>query len=119
MLLAVSSFHLIAAAELWVGFGTGKKFRYIPIHEIVETLGPQKCRSMAIFHAFTGCDTVSSFGGRGKKTAWDTWMSFPAVTEAFMDLTKTSPDISKRTLDLLERYVILLYDRTSKLLKVF
>ena len=25
-----------------------------------------------IFHALTGCDTVSAFCGRGKKTAWNT-----------------------------------------------
>ena len=36
-----------------------------------------------MFHAFTGCDTVSSFDGRGKKTAWDTWMTFDDAEEGW------------------------------------
>lgn len=38
-----------------------------------------------MFHAFTGCDTVSS-SGRGKKTAWDTWMTFGDITRVFRAL---------------------------------
>ena len=40
---------------------------------MAQALGPDKCRGLPAFHAFTGCDTVSSFGGRSKKTAWETW----------------------------------------------
>ena len=40
-----------------------------------------------MFHAFTGCDTVSSFGGRGKKTAWETWKAYEDVTPVFSALT--------------------------------
>ena len=53
--------------ELWVAFGTGKSFRFIAAHEIAYTLGPDRCEALPMFHAFTGCDTVSCFGGRGKK----------------------------------------------------
>jgi len=116
--IAVSSFHLIRADELWIGIGTGKKFRYIPIHEIVVSLGPDKSRCLAVFHAFTGCDTVSSFAGRGKKTAWDRWTSFPAVSDAFLSLTESPTRVSSETLELLERFIVLSYDRTSSLKKV-
>jgi len=116
--IAVSSFELIKAEELWIGFGTGKKFRYIPVHEIVTSLGPQKARCLGVFHAFTGCDTVSSFDGRGKKSAWDRWTSFPAVSEAFSSLANFPTEISTETMELLERFVVLLYDRTSHSQKV-
>jgi len=33
---------------------------------------------------FTGCDTVSMFSGKGKKSAWNAWQSFPEVTKAFV-----------------------------------
>ena len=56
--------------ELWVAFGTGKKFRYIPAHEIAVSLGPDMSQALPIFHAYTGCVTVSSFFTRGKKTTW-------------------------------------------------
>ncbi|GFN95538.1 hypothetical protein PoB_002204400 [Plakobranchus ocellatus] len=52
-----------------------------------------------MFHAFTGCDTVSSFAGRGKKTAFHIWKSFDEVTPVFSSL-------------FLEAYVVLLYDCT-------
>ena len=54
-------------AELWVAFGVGKRFRFIAAHEFARALGRARCLPM--FHAFTGCDTVSYFGGKGKTIA--------------------------------------------------
>ena len=69
VILAVSMFNEINLEELWLAFGTGSNFRYIPIHEVVVNMDPRICATLPMFHAFTGCDTVSSFCGRGKKTA--------------------------------------------------
>ena len=55
-------------SELSITFDTGKNFQYFAIHEMAKVLGPQHCLALPMFHAFTGCDTVSSFGRRGKKT---------------------------------------------------
>ena len=71
VVLAVAAAQgLKAGDELWLAFGTGKSFRYLAAHEISATLGPEKARALPVFHALTGCDTVSSFAGHGKKTAW-------------------------------------------------
>ena len=51
--------------------GTGKHFRYVPVHEIARSLGPDKSQTLPIFHDYTGCDTVSSFHTKSKKSAWD------------------------------------------------
>ncbi|KAG7160899.1 hypothetical protein Hamer_G007673 [Homarus americanus] len=56
--------------ELWLAFGTGKSFRYLAAHEMAACLGPKKVRALPMFHALTGCDSVYSFSGYGKKTAW-------------------------------------------------
>ena len=40
-------------------FGSKTNFRYIPIHEIVLALNPSICKTLPVFHAFTGCDTTS------------------------------------------------------------
>jgi hypothetical protein len=72
VVLAVASFSKIAPDELWVSFGVGSSFRYIAVHEMVSTMNPSECLTLPVFHAFTGCDTVSTFAGRGKKTAWQT-----------------------------------------------
>ena len=68
---------------------------------------------MLLLHALTGCDTVSAFCGRGKKTTWNTWKVFPEVTGAFKGSLLTQADISYSAMAVLERCVMLLYDRTS------
>ena len=42
IVIAIAMFHHVAVRELWIAFGMGKYFRYIPVHEIVEILGPEK-----------------------------------------------------------------------------
>ena len=85
VVLAITATQL-NISELRIAFGTGKNFKFIAAHEIARTLGPDKCIALPMFHAFTGCDNVSSFGGRGKKTAWDTWNTYDDVTPAFCAL---------------------------------
>lgn len=99
--------------ELWIAFGTGKNFRYIAAHELMSCLGPDKSKSLPIFHAVTGCDTVSAFAGRGEKTAWAIWDTFPEVTEAFLQLATGPSDVPGNIVATIERFVVLLYDRTS------
>ncbi|GFO12306.1 hypothetical protein PoB_003881100 [Plakobranchus ocellatus] len=84
LVLAVSTAVCLADTEIWVAFGTGKYLRYIPAHDIAKELRYEK--ALPMFHAFTGCDTVSSFAGRGKKTAFDIWKSFDEVTPVFSSL---------------------------------
>ena len=66
LVLAVSTVSL-EDTEIWVAFGTGKHLRYIPAHDIARELGYEKAPSLPMFHACTGCDTVSSFAGREKR----------------------------------------------------
>jgi len=46
-----------------------------------------------MFHALTGCDTVSAFAGRGKRTAWTVWESFPELTKALSEVNHEQTDI--------------------------
>jgi len=55
--------------KLWLAFGAGRSFRYLAAHEIEAGLGRGKACALPMFHALTGCDTISSFARRGKKTA--------------------------------------------------
>ena len=99
---------------LWVAFGMGKNYRLIPAHRIYAAIGNMKSQALPMFHAFTGCDTVSSFSGRGKKTAWEIWNVFSDVTDTFAALME-EPEQSdvNAALTTLERFVVLLYDKTS------
>ena len=118
VVLAISIVNIIQANQLWVLYGTGKHTRYLPTHTIAATLGPDKASVLPLFHAFTGCDTVSFFGGRGKKTAWDVWNVFPELTSALKELNALPEVVDYSSLEVIERFVVLLYDRTSNLTKV-
>ncbi|KAG7178072.1 hypothetical protein Hamer_G003830 [Homarus americanus] len=99
--------------ELWLIFGTGKNRRYIAAHQIAKALRPEKSRALPVFHAIMGCDTVSAFTGHSKKAAWATWNAFPEVTTAFLSLASTLSELPDGVLSTLERFIVLLYDRTS------
>ena len=83
VVIACYCFADLDVDELWIEYGTGKHRKWIPIHELVNALGVEKCRAMLFWYAYTGCDTVSQFLGRGKKTAWKVWSNFPAATDTF------------------------------------
>ena len=112
--VAISIFcfpSLTSINELWIAIGTGKNFRYLPIHIMSQQLGPDKCMALPFFHAFTGCDFNSSFYGIGKKTAWAGWLSQPEVTAAFRYMATSPAELNEKVLPILERYVVYLYDQ--------
>ena len=51
----------VQQVEVWVAMGTAYHFRYIAAHEISNNFGSGMSKALPIFHAFTGCDTVSCF----------------------------------------------------------
>ena len=81
-------------------------------------MNPRRCVTLLIFHALIGCDTVSSFVGRRKKTAWEIWKVFPGVTDAFEELLRMPSDVSEESMSLLKRFVVLMYDRASDIREV-
>ena len=104
---------LLPEDELWLAFGTGKCFRYLEAHEIAAGLGPVKTQALPMCHALTGCDTASSFAGHGKKTAWTIWTVLPELTHSLLKLSSAPSGIPDDVMHTIERFVILLYDRTS------
>lgn len=109
----LSSLQNLGLENLWIDFGQGKNQRWIPVHDINSALGSEKAAGLPFFHAFTGCDVVSAFRGKGKKTAWQTWNVCPDVTSVFSKLSKYPSEMSEVDQDILEMYVIALYDKSS------
>ena len=115
VVLSTAIFKNLAIDEMWISFGMGKSWRYIPIQELVTILGPDRAKGLPVFHALTGCGQTSSFAGRGKVTAWDTWERYPDVTTAFKELSMTpTAETVERCQPLIERFVIQMYYRSSK-----
>ena len=104
--------------DIWVDFGHGKIFRYISAHSIAAALGTERSRGLLFLHAFSGCDTVSAFCGIGKKTVWEVWQSAEVFQTLFSKLSDSPNQLTDADIDTLERFVVLLYKRTSPLQKV-
>lgn len=116
--IALSCFSELNAKELWVAFGTGSNFRMIPIHSIHQNIGRVKSSVMHIFHAITGCDTVSFFYGKKKKTMWETWTVYPELTGALLSISMQPNNVSDDVMKIVERFIVIAYDRTSDLRSV-
>lgn len=116
LIIAVSvlpSLQELGLENMWIAFGQGVNIRWIPVHEVVSAIGPEKASGIPYFHAFTGCDVVSAFRGKGKKTAWQTWNICDEVSETFTNLSQHPTSVSDLDLQHLERFVVLMYDRSS------
>jgi len=81
VVLAVSRLQDLNVNEIWIAFCTDKHYRYLAMHSIAEQLGTQRSKALLMFHSITGCDTVSFFSGRSKKSSWDLWNAFPQITD--------------------------------------
>lgn len=90
-------------------------FRYLAAHEVAGGLGPEKAKALPMFHALTGRDTVSSFAGHGKKTAWKIWTVLPELRDCRRKLSSAPSGIPDDFIHTIERIVILLYKARKKL----
>ena len=111
--------NLASLSELWFKTGVGKNKRYIPIHTSLNTIGASVCRLLPAVHAITGCDSVSSFSGVGKKTAFSLLKSH---TDNFIDLLDfgDSPILSLECESVISaiKFVCSLYDRKFDVIDV-
>ena len=86
--------------------------KYYNITEIIGFLGKDVCLALPFFYAFTGCDTVSSFYGKGKCKAWDAWFNSEkkdVFTTVFAQLGNKPNEITTNQIDVIEEYVKTLY----------
>ena len=82
-------------------------------HKVATALGPEKSQAFPMFHALTGCDTVSASVGHGKKAAWSVWNSFLQLTDALVRLAQGPPVIPEECMNIIDKFVMLIYDHTS------
>ena len=60
--------------------------QFIKIKKLSEALGTAVCEALVGMHAFTGCDTVSAFVGRGKINAFNQMKSSKTYQAAYCEL---------------------------------
>ena len=109
LVIMIGIFHdlitMYPYATIWIGLGMGK---YVQIISANATCAPR-------------CDTTSCFFGNGKKSTLDTVKSFPDVTETFnflQDHSYYQMDKDDSIFKLLERFIVVLYDKPSNVINV-
>ena len=103
------TFQRFQCTQMWIQFGSGETFTPIPIHSIWKILDPDICKYLIFFHAFTACDTCSSFFGIGKVTTWKCWNSLQSL-KPFVNLFQTPHIVEDENFKATEAFVCKLYD---------
>jgi len=60
------SFSPQVPCPLCIKCGSKTRTQYFDVKKVAQMLGADKCKALPGLHAFTGCDTVSAFAGKGK-----------------------------------------------------
>ena len=116
LVITISTFDKLESfvEELWLDFRAEKNGKFYPVHDIYEELRKSKAMGLPFFHAFTGCDQVSFLSHVIKSSAWKVWKSYDEVTPYFAPLSnQPSLDEVQAAVPTLERFTVILYDRTS------
>lgn len=94
--------------------GKGTKTRIINIKSIrdsvIEKYDEHFFNALLGLHAFTGCDSISSFAGKGKVKAINIFMKYPEFIPFFSELDKNWV-ATEELIDNLEEFVCVLYGK--------
>ena len=55
--------------QVYIKCGTKSRERFVDVKKVAAAVGHDICSALPVVHSFTGCDTVSAFGGKGKVSA--------------------------------------------------
>lgn len=113
VIILLSNFHHFMAvnpnAEIWMSFKSGKTTKMISLNGIVSSLGATTCKAMALFHAFTGSDSTSSFKFKGKRYCFKTKDKVPSLMREFASLASSPFVISPTLKEVAMQFVCKLY----------
>ena len=102
------AFKNFIQSALYLKRGTQARTRYIDITHVVQHHGSALCRSLPGLHAFTGCDSVSAFSGKGKLSALKLTKQHRQYMEIFQELG-TEWEVSDELFAGLQDFTCLMY----------
>ena len=91
---------------------TGNKRRFIDVNGISQKYGENICEALPGLHAFTGCDNVSTFSGKGKQSAVMVILKDEGLCEIMREL-RQSYKVSEELTEKCEMYVCSLYGKSG------
>ena len=102
------AFHAEVGAALFQKCGTKTRRRVVDISKVAATVGEGVCKALIGMHAYTGCDTVSAFAGKGKAKALKLLTTSRENQDTFTKVGQEW-DIPPELMDKLEAFTCLLY----------
>ena len=111
------SFSKDMHCDLYQRRSAGARTEYLDMRKLRLTLGDEMSEALIGLHAFTGCDTVSAFAGRGKIGPIKQLRKQQQLIDVFRNLGK-SWDLSQEILDDLQAFTCCMYAPTTKTTKV-
>ena len=107
LVIALGLAHIIGC-QMYQRKRTSVRSHYIDVGRVANRLGIDLCSSLIGIHAFTGCDSVSAFAGKGKIKPVKILQQLPTYQLTFGNLGQ-SFDVTNQQLRELESFVCLLY----------
>lgn len=112
-------YYAASTPEIKVLFdtGSGNRQRLIDITSIAQHHGSEKCTALLACHAFSGCDTTSTFKDIGKVKPIKTMLQHNSYVTT---LSKVGEEwnVSDELVDELESFTCAMYGRAQKIKKV-
>ena len=93
--------------------GTGKHQRLIYLNKIAQVLGSEISENLAAIHALTGCDSTSSFYGKGKKSTYNIISTCKEQLCDSIALLGESFYLNLQVLPAMERIICKIYKTTA------
>ena len=112
--LVISAVTELNYLNLSIAFGKETHFRYLNVKNLANSISHDNANVLPMFHAITGCDTISFFAGKWKISSTDTWSVYTDCTEALSTLLANPAFPSDKKLAIIEQYFVYLYDRSSE-----
>lgn len=111
-IICLANFSKLPSGTLYLFTGRGQHMRYINIGASVEKLGVEFCQALLGLHAITGCDSVSSFYGKGKRTCYTQFKKHPEAFDGFKGLGEDFT-VAAAVRSQIENFVCRLYGEDS------
>ena len=112
--IATSVFSELILLELWIEFGKTANRKYIPIFEIVKSLGPERAWCLTFFHSLTGYYKVLFSSSCGNREAWKTWQNYLWLTESLVKLCNNpTAKVIESKMNTFEKIFCLMYHAAS------
>ncbi|KAG0710103.1 hypothetical protein GWK47_023496 [Chionoecetes opilio] len=117
---SLTSQHQMAA--IWVAFGTGKNFMYLDINAICHALGKigqRHCLCSTVSRAATQLPLSSAKGRNQHGMGWNAYVEVTEAFNNFMNHPYMTVTVNCKQFQLLERFTVIIYNKTSNLDSVY